>query len=75
MVLQGTLGCDFDIFAASGESIAWVVVWKTRSRPTGVRVCLVAQFNFFSTSFDPRAWTDGCVLERNFGMSASDYHG
>ena len=57
MVLQGTLGCDFDIFAASGEYIAWVFVWKTRSRPTGVRVCLVAKFNFFSTSFDPRAWT------------------
>ena len=47
MVLQGTLGGDFDIFAASGESIAWVLVWKTRSRPTGVRVCPVAQFNFF----------------------------
>ena len=23
----------------------------------GVMVCLVAQFNFFSTEFDPRAWT------------------
>ena len=31
--------------------------WKTRSRPIGVRVCLVAKFNFFSTAFDPRAWT------------------
>ena len=57
MVLQGTLWCNFDIFAASGESTAWVLLWKTRSRPIGVRACLEAQFNFFSVSFDPRAWT------------------
>ena len=30
---------------------------ETRSRPLGVRVCPVAQFNFFSTAFNPRAWT------------------
>ena len=30
---------------------------KTRSRPIGVKVCLAAQFNFFSTALDPRAWT------------------
>ena len=36
---------------------AWVPLWKTRSRPIGVRVCLVARFNFFSTAFDPREWT------------------
>ena len=41
MILQGTLGGNFDIFAASGESTAWVLLWKTRSRPIGVRVCLV----------------------------------
>ena len=40
MLLQGSLGHDFDIFAASGESTARVLLWKTRSRPTGVRVCL-----------------------------------
>ena len=57
MLLQGTLGHDFDIFAASGESTAWVLLWKTRSRPIGVRVCPVAQFDFFSTAFDPREWT------------------
>ena len=57
MLLQGTLGGDFDIFAASGESTAWVFLWKTRSRPIGVKVCPVAQSNFFSTAFDPRAWT------------------
>ena len=57
MILQGTLGGSFDIFAASGESTAWVLLWKTRSRPLGVRVCPVAQFNFFKTAFDPRAWT------------------
>ena len=57
MLLQGTLGGDFDIFAASGVSTAWVLLWKTRSRPIGVRVCPVAQFDFFSTAFDPREWT------------------
>ena len=32
VLLQGTLGGDFDIFAASsGESTAWVLLWKTRS--------------------------------------------
>ena len=41
----------------SGKSTAWVLPWKTRSRPIGVRVCPVAQFNFFGTAFDPRAWT------------------
>ena len=55
MILQGTLRGNFDIFAASGESTAWVLLWKTCSRPIGVRVCPVAQFNFFSTAFDPRA--------------------
>ena len=33
MLLQGALGHDFDIFAASGECTAWVLIWKTRSRP------------------------------------------
>ena len=28
MILQGTLGGNFDIFAASGESTAWVLLWK-----------------------------------------------
>ena len=46
MILQGTLGGNFDIFAASGESTAWVLLWKTRSRPSGVRVCPVAQIIF-----------------------------
>ena len=31
--------------------------WKIRSRPIGVRVSFVAQFDFFSTAFDPREWT------------------
>ena len=57
MLLRGTLGGDFDTFAASGESTAQVLLWKTLSRPIGVRVCPVAQFNFFSTEFDPREWT------------------
>ena len=57
MLLQGTLGDNFDIFAASGESTAWVLLWKARSRPVGVRVCPAAQFNFFSTAFHLREWT------------------
>ena len=57
MLLQGTLVGNFDIFAASGESTAWVLLWKTRSRPIGVKVCLAAQLNFFSTAFVPRVWT------------------
>ena len=57
VLLLVTLGGDFDIFAASGESTAWVLLWKTRSRPIGVWVCPAAQFNFFSTAFDPREWT------------------
>ena len=46
VLLQGKLGHDFDIFAASSESTALVLLWKTRSRPISVRVCLVAQFDF-----------------------------
>ena len=57
MLLQGTLGGNFDIFAASGESTAWVLLWKTSSGPIGVKVCLLAQLNFVSTAFDPRVWT------------------
>ena len=57
MSLQGTFRHDFDIFLASGESTAWVLLWRTRSRPLGLRVCPVAKFDFFSTAFDPREWT------------------
>ena len=72
MILQGTLGGNFDIFAASGESTAWVLFWKICLRPIGV--CPVAQFIFFSTAFDPRVWTTDCFLERKLGMSApADY--
>ena len=56
MLLQGTLGGDLDMFAASGGYTAWVFFWKNRLRPIGVRVCLLAQFDFFSTAFDRRAW-------------------
>ena len=48
MLFQGTFGHDFVISTASGESTAWVLLWKTRSRPFGVRVCLVDHFTFFS---------------------------
>ena len=66
-VLEGNLSGDSDIFAASGESTAWGVLWKTRSRPIGVRVCPVAQFNFFSTAFDPRGWTMVVLWKENVG--------
>ena len=46
MILHGTVGSNFDIFAASGESTAWVLLWKTRSRPIRVRGCPVAKFGF-----------------------------
>ena len=64
---SSTVRCSLHLFRSpcstgasvmsGGESTAWVLLWKTRSRSIGVRVCLVAQFNFFSTAFDPRAWT------------------
>ena len=75
LLLQGTLGGNFDIFAASDESLDWVLLWKTRSRPISVRVGPVAQHNFFSTALGPRQWTMvGCVLEGEFWTSASaDY--
>ena len=40
---------------------------KTRSRPIGVRFCPVAQFNFFSTALDPRAWTMVVFWKENLG--------
>ena len=65
MILQGTLGGNFDILAASGESTAWVLLWKAGSRPIGARVCPAAQFNFFSTACDPRAWTMSVFWKEN----------
>ena len=59
---SGTLGGDFDIFAASGESTVWVLLWKTRSRPIGVRLCLVAQSKFF------RVWTRVVFWKENSGL-------
>ena len=59
----------FDIFAASGESIAWVLLWKTRSRPIGVSVCLVVPFDFQHRIW-PACVDDGCFLDRLFGTPA-----
>ena len=56
-VTSGHPRSDFDIFAVSGDSTSLVLLLKTRSRPIGVRVCPLVQFNFFSTAFDPREWT------------------
>ena len=73
-LLQGTLGGNFDIFAASGESAACVLLWKTRSRPIGVRVCHVDQFNFFSSAFDPREWTTVVLWKEDSGRQLpADY--
>ena len=75
MILQGTLKGKCDIVAASGESTAWVLLWKTRSRPIGVRVCLVDQFNIFSTAVDPRArghWL--CLWKKFWDVSSSWSH-
>ena len=47
--------------------LLWVLLWTTRSRPIGVKVCLAAQFNFFSTAFDPRAWTMVVFWKENLG--------
>ena len=59
---------------ASGASTAWALLWRTRSRPIGVRVCLFAEFNFFTTAFDPRAWTLVVFWKERFGTSApTDY--
>ena len=73
---SGTVRCYLHLFrspcstgasvTSDGESTAWVLLWKTRLRSIGVRVCPVARFNFFSTAFDPRAMDNGCVLERKF---------
>ena len=35
MILQSTLGGNFDIFFGQGEYTAWVLLWKTRSIPIG----------------------------------------
>ena len=67
MILHGTLGGNFDIFAACGESTSFVLLWKTRSRTIGVRGCPVAKFNFFSTAFDSRAWILVVFWKENLG--------
>ena len=74
---SGTVWCSLHLFrspcstgssvTSGGESIAWVLFWKTLSRQIGVRVCLVAQFKFFSTAFDPRAWTLVVFWKENVG--------
>ena len=53
MLLHGTVGGNFYIFAASsGCSLR-----KHRSRPIGALVCPVPNSIFFGTAFDPRVWT------------------
>ena len=74
---SGTVRCSLHLFrspcstgasvTSGGESTAWVLLWKTRSRSIGVRVCPAAQVNFFSTAFDPRAWTMVVFWKENVG--------
>ena len=51
-----SIGDCSNIFPAIGGSNAWVLQWKTHSRPIGVRICPACSPNrFFSTAVDPRA--------------------
>ena len=67
--VKGTLNGNLDIFVASGESAAWVLLWKTRSRPIGVRVCPVSQSNF-SVPHLIRVWTMVMFRKEDSGTSA-----
>ena len=67
LILQGTLGGTFDIFAASVNPLLGCSSGKPRSRPIGVRVCPEAQFNFSSTAFAPRVWTMVVSWREDFG--------
>ena len=57
MLLQAPSVTILTSLRPAANLLLWVLLWKTRSRPVGVRVCPVAQFNFFSTAIDPRVWT------------------
>ena len=43
--------------AASGESTASVLLWKTPFKTNWREGFPVAHLNFFGTAFDPRVWT------------------
>ena len=47
---------------------------KTRSRPIGVRVCPVDQFNSSKTAFDPRAWTLVLFWKESLGRQPVLHH-
>ena len=57
MLLQGTLGES----STSLRPAVNLLLGYSSGRPVqdqlALRVCRVAQFNFFSTAFDPRKWT------------------
>ena len=69
MLLQGTLGGHFDIFAASGEFTAWVLLWKTRSRPIGVSEGLSCSSNSISSVRARGHWL--CSGRRTLDISLS----
>ena len=56
-ILQGALGGNFDIFAASGESTAWVLLWKKPFKTNWCEGLSCSPIQFFFTAFDPREWT------------------
>ena len=47
VILQSTQSGNFDIFTASGEATAWVLLWKTRSRPIGLGFVLQPNLQLF----------------------------
>ena len=65
MILKRTLGGNFDIFAVSGESTALSAPLDNPFK-TNWREGLYL-FNFFSTAFDPRAWTMVVFWKENLG--------
>ena len=68
MLLQGTLGSDFDIFAASGESTAFL--WKTRSKTNWREGLSCSPIRFFQHRIRSACVDNGCILEGRFGTSA-----
>ena len=67
--LQGTLGGNFDIFAASGESTAWVFLLTTRSRPYWREGLSCSPIQLFQHCI-PREWTLVVFWKENAGTSA-----
>ena len=58
MLLHGTLGHEIrHLSRPAVNPLPGCSSEKPVQRPTSARVCPAAQFDFFSTAFDPREWT------------------